>query len=226
MVEVEFISINSKKSPKLFKVGKYSFSTVEIKHLLIAFVMLSVTLYFLQSGSIFTETTLFQKLFSPFSLEFFLFLIVFALAFLLHEFGHKFMAQHYGFVSEFRADFFMLSLTLVLAIFSPFILLAPGAVMILGRPTIRQNGIISLAGPLINFVQAIIYLGIFLALSPFSSPNLSYFLGAGVFVNAFLGAFNMIPFWVLDGKKILAWNWKIYSLLMAGLLYLCFFPLI
>jgi Zn-dependent protease len=36
-----------------------------------------------------------------------------------------------------------------------------------------------------------------------------------MYVNTFLGLFNLIPFAMFDGKKILAWNKVAYSLLIA-----------
>jgi len=33
----------------------------------------------------------------------------------------------------------------------------------------------------------------------------------GMFINAWLALFNMIPISVLDGKKVLAWDRRIYT---------------
>ncbi len=37
----------------------------------------------------------------------------------------------------------------------------------------------------------------------------------GFQINMWLGLFNMIPFWLLDGKKIFAWDPKIWAVMTA-----------
>jgi Zn-dependent protease len=223
---VRYKEESKKIKNKMFYFGKYSFSEIELKHLGIAFIFLSITLYIFQQDftfSNFSFSGLLTQLFGMFfDVQFLLFLLVFALAFLLHEFGHKFVAQHYGLISEFRADFPMLVIMLVIAIFSPFIFLAPGAVIIGGRKiSLRENGIISIAGPLVNLAQAILYLLVLVLFSP-SSTLLLFFLLVGVKLNAFLGIFNMLPFWILDGKKVLQWNKLAYFSVMIPLVILFF----
>jgi len=51
------------------------------------------------------------------------------IGFLLHEMGHKIMAQHYGCFAEFRSFDFMLILSVIMSFFG-FVFIAPGAVMI------------------------------------------------------------------------------------------------
>ena len=42
----------------------------------------------------------------------------------------------------------------------------------------------------------------------------------GFFINAWLGLFNMIPFAMFDGKKILNWNKVVYGVLVGvGILF-------
>jgi len=222
---VELENVEKKLRVKMFHFGKYSFSSIEIKHLTYAFIFLALTLYVFQRdfklGS-FSVGEFIGSLFGIFlDVQFLLFLLVFALAFLLHEFAHKFVAQYYGFISEFRADFQMLIIMFVVAIFSPFIFLAPGAVMIVGkRITLKQNGIISIAGPLVNLVQAFIFFIALQFINPVTSPLLAYFTFVGVYLNAFLGIFNMLPFWILDGKKVLQWSPIAYGLVMVPLVLL------
>lgn len=126
--------------------------------------------------------------------------------FLLHELAHKFVAQYYGCWAEFKASDIML----VFAIFSAllgFIFAAPGAVMITGRVTRRQNGIISAAGPITNIALAFIFF-----LAPLPVAVSAY----GAQINAFLALFNMIPFMGLDGQKVLAWRTEYFAALMGA----------
>ena len=216
---VEFVKYEEPKSAKLYKFGKFSVSTIELKHLSFALFMTILTIIVHQEG---LEILNPKKLFTLNVLLLFVaYIFSIGLGFILHEFGHKLVAQHYGFISEFRADFTMLIFMFFFAMFSGFIFLAPGAVMILGRVSRRQNGIISVAGPLVNLVLALIFI-IFSILFP-SNGFLGYIFSIGIYVNAFLGLFNMLPFWVLDGKKVLAWNKQVYFLVviaLGGILYL------
>ena len=94
--------------------------------------------------------------------------------------------------------------------FLGFIFAAPGAVMINGHVNRERNGKISVAGPLVNIVLAVIFLG--LTLIGFVNMFTQY----GLLINAWLAAFNMIPFWNLDGKKILRWDKKVYFSVLFG----------
>ena len=213
----EYVEYNAPKGPKMYKFGKYSFSTTELKHLSIAFLMITLTLMALQRGILGRQN----------EIDLLSFIIIFffsvGLGFLLHEIGHKLTAQYYGYISEFRADFFMLFISFVIAILFGFTFLAPGAVMILGRPTIKQNGKISVAGPLINLTIALIYVMLNLIINPAQGTLLSFIFSVGIIVNAFLGIFNMLPFWILDGKKVLAWNKPVYFSVMGALLIIFLF---
>ena len=149
-------------------------------------------------------------------------------AFLLHEIGHKIIAKRNGCWAEFRADPGGLRFGILLAFFLGFLFMAPGAVMVAGVVTRRQNGHIAVAGPLVNFGLFIIGIpmwGIILGLSGaydggFISDTGTYLVGgslvwqqmlidAGVFwlsANLILGLFNMIPWGPLDGAKVKDWN--------------------
>ena len=71
-------------------------------------------------------------------------------AFLLHEIGHKIIAKKNGCWAEFRADPKGLQFGVILAFLLGFLFMAPGAVMVAGLVTRRQNGHIAVAGPLTN----------------------------------------------------------------------------
>ena len=70
--------------------------------------------------------------------------------FLAHEFAHKWMAARFGFFSAYRAWGLGLGLALVAGLVSGgrIVFAAPGAVVILAPfLTVKQGGLISLAGP-------------------------------------------------------------------------------
>ncbi|HIH76203.1 MAG TPA: hypothetical protein HA343_02660, partial [Methanomassiliicoccales archaeon] len=71
--------------------------------------------------------------------------------FLLHEMGHKYMAQRFGAWAEYRMYPTGLFMALLFS-FLGFLFAAPGAVYIQGRISKKQNGIISLAGPSTNIM--------------------------------------------------------------------------
>ncbi|WP_207589228.1 metalloprotease [Halomontanus rarus] len=138
-------------------------------------------------------------------------------AFLLHELAHKVVAIHFGQVAEFRADYQMLFLAIMSALIG-FLFAAPGAVYHRGRITVRENGLISLAGPLTNHGLALLFLPLLL----FGPGVLGRVGQLGVWINLFLAAFNMIPFGPLDGKSVWNWNKAVFvavfvpSILVAG----------
>ena len=152
--------------------------------------------------------------------------IAVGLGFLLHELSHKYFAQRYGYNAEFRSFDEMLFLAVIMSFFG-FVLAAPGAVMIFS-PVYdkRRNGIISVAGPLMNVFLALICLGLALLFTgSFSgaSQMLSFSIGKilevplgygilaiGFIVNSWLALFNMIPFWMFDGAKVFKWNKIVY----------------
>lgn len=198
---------------KTIRLGKIRTSRIELRDILKAWVVLSVAFALVYGGINLLRGNL-GELFSPgFLVLFLISLFTAGIGFLFHELGHKFMAQHYGCGAEFRAFEQMLYLALGLAAVVGFIFAAPGAVMIAGRVSVRENGHISLAGPLVNFVLA----GGFLFLS-FLAPI--FFIG--YFINSWLGLFNLIPFGNFDGKKILDWSryaWGGMVLVGIGLLW-------
>ncbi|MBS3163141.1 hypothetical protein J4427_00435 [Candidatus Woesearchaeota archaeon] len=148
-----------------------------------------------------------------FSLEFVInFLIsglTVGLGFLLHEMGHKIMAQKYGCFAEFRSFDIMLVLAVIMSFFG-FIFAAPGAVMISGHVNAERNGKISLLGPLTNFILAIL----FLSLGGINMEIIKMISYYGFFINSILGLFNLIPFWQFDGNKIYHWSKGVWFLMV------------
>ena len=149
-------------------------------------------------------------------------------AFLLHEIGHKIVARRHGCWAEFRADPKGLRFGVLLAALLGFLFMAPGAVMVAGVVTRRQNGHIAVAGPLVN-------LGLFLIGVPLGALLLgltdAFDLASGAILvdggldwrqmlvdvcvfwlqaNLILGLFNMLPFGPLDGLKVRDWNESVF----------------
>src|SRR3989339_2142764 len=137
---------------KQIYIGKINTSEIEIRDLLKAWIAVSIAFAIIMRSSL--------------RLSFYEVFIVSAITvgtgFLLHELGHKFVAQRYGCFAEFRSFDMMLILAIVMSFFG-FIFAAPGAVMISGPVGVRRNGKISIAGPLVNIALALIFLGLFLA---------------------------------------------------------------
>jgi Zn-dependent protease len=148
-------------------------------------------------------------------------IIIFIAAFLLHELAHKFMAQRLGYWAEYRLNKLGLAITL-LSFFSPIMLVAPGAVMISGLMYGDDYGKISLSGPLTNMAQAIIFLALGVTTSNSYLWVLSY---VGVFINSSLALFNLLPFGVFDGAKVMRWNWQAWAATAAIAAILYFYGL-
>ena len=141
--------------------------------------------------------------------------------FLLHELAHKWMAQQYGCWAEYRGNRNGLYFALAMSIFG-FLLAAPGAVMVSGRITDRQNGIIAAVGPLTNIAIAIIALPIYIFTTGYIWPisligELARFI---IVINLILGGFNMIPVQPLDGSKVIMWSKGAYFGIIAAILTL------
>ena len=138
--------------------------------------------------------------------------------FLLHELAHKWMAQQYGCWAEYRGNKNGLYFALAMSAFG-FLLAAPGAVMVSGRITDRQNGIIAAVGPLTNIAIAIIALPIYIFTAGLDWPitllgELARFI---VVINLILGGFNMIPIQPLDGSKVMMWSKSAYLGIVAAI---------
>jgi Zn-dependent protease len=142
------------------------------------------------------------------------FLAIFISAFIIHELGHKFLAQFYRAWAEFRVLFYGAVITAISALpFFPFKFIAPGAVMISGNLSVARSGRVSLIGPLTNLAMGLGFLCVYLVLAAVDSSPI---LLVGVRFNGFIAFFNMIPFMGLDGQKIFGWNKIVWVLTMAG----------
>ncbi len=151
-----------------------------------------------------------------FSMQFLIMLVAVGSGFILHELAHKYVAIHYGAHAEFRAWRQGLLLAIGLAIFTngTFVFAAPGAVYVYGRNiTVKQNGIISLAGPVTNLL---VVLGFGVLLSLLKPLGLvEQVIISTMYVNFFLAAFNMLPIFPLDGSKVFAWDKAVWLVTTA-----------
>ncbi len=172
------------------------YSKQELKELLLAWIVISLAFTI-----VLYQTKLSENIIESYLLLFLLSLITVGVGFLLHELGHKFLAQKYRLFAEFKAFKGMLLITLLIS-FLGFVFAAPGAVFIHGNVDKKKNGKISLMGPAVNLVLA----GIFLLISLFASGFFKEVGSFGVKINSWLALFNMIPFWNFDGKKV--WDWS------------------
>lgn len=145
-------------------------------------------------------------------------LLIYGLAFILHELAHKFMAQRLGYWAEFRINQQGLMLTL-LSLISPFKIIAPGAVMIGNISSWDHYGLVSVAGPATNIALGILF---YITRLLSVNPMLNLLAMLGININASLALFNLIPFGVFDGAKIIKWNKYVWlaAVLSAGILYL------
>jgi len=153
--------------------------------------------------------------------------VIVVVSFLFHELAHKFVAQKYGMLAFFKiwpiGILIGLSLALIASV-SPFfvpVFLAPGAVVLhpyrfgkwknqMGHITIRELGIISVSGPLVN-----------LAIAAFFSLISGSFFGLLVYINGLLAFINLIPIRPLDGGKVFTWKpWLWGFLFIFSLLFI------
>ena len=186
----------------------FRFSTEEIQQLFKAWIAIS-----------FAFALIFRKqlfwLGNPFSLFLFSAVTV-GLSFLLHEIGHKLVAQKYGCWAEFRSFDWGLILAILSALGGGIVFAAPGAVFIIGSPSLEESGKISSAGIVVNLILAFVFF--FLIILGLENA----FLLVGQKINAWLALFNLLPFAFLDGEKIWRWNKFVWLglFLSSGFIYL------
>lgn len=184
--------------------GQITFSDTEIRDLMLAWLALGLAfaLFFGGGGAVLSEPGAFVVLFL-------ISLLTAGIGFLLHELAHKLVAVRFGQRAAFHANYQMLVIA-ILAALAGFIFAAPGAVYHQGRVTERENGLIAVAGPVTNLLLGVIFLPLVF---------LPGFLGQvgvyGVLINAFLAAFNMLPFGPLDGRKVIGWSIPVFVIMLV-----------
>ncbi|MBI2659164.1 metalloprotease [Candidatus Woesearchaeota archaeon] len=188
--------------PNQLKIGNISTSEAEIKDIIKAWAAISIAFAIVLS----------KPVFSPdFYGKFVIASLTVGIGFLFHEMGHKIVAQRYGCFAEFRSFDNMLILAVAMSFFG-FIFAAPGAVMIKGRISKTRSGRISAAGPVVNIALSMLFLALVFIQLPNSLKPLAYY---GFLINSWLALFNMIPFWLFDGYKILKWSKTAYGSIAA-----------
>lgn len=185
------------------------FSKIEIRDILIAILVLSVsfTLLYRRNTDFFNDNYVINVL-----CWLGVSAVLVVTSFMLHEFGHKFVAQKFGAWSEFRMYPIGLLICLISSMFG-FLFAMPGAVYINGYITEEQNGKISVAGPSVNVVLCGIALVVAILLGgAYTKAGAIALLFA--YLNSFLAVFNLLPIGPLDGGKILRWNVPLYAVMM------------
>lgn len=202
---------------RTFKIGKIATSTLELLDITKAWLAIALAFTIAFSGISLMGSRGLSGLFSvPFLILFIVSLFTVGIGFLFHEMAHKIVAQRYGCMAEFRAFDQMLVLAVALALVFGMTFVAPGAVMISGMITRKENGIISAAGPLTNYALGLIFLGLGYLL-----PAAGFIFSVGFQVNFWLGLFNMIPFLNFDGAKIINWNIAVWiGMVAVGVFFL------
>jgi len=188
-------------------------SKQEIHDLIEAWIFISLAFGILLSGGRLFSLTIIKT--------FILAALTVGIGFLFHEMGHKIVAQRYGCFAEFRASIQMLVLALIMSFFG-FLIAAPGAVMISGRVSRAQNGKIAIAGPIVNLVLSLLFVPLLFLGTKLNIGLLSEVASYGIWINAFLAFFNMLPFFVLDGKKVMMWSREAYFAVVIPALIVMF----
>ncbi|MDO8627199.1 MAG: site-2 protease family protein [Candidatus Diapherotrites archaeon] len=184
----------------------FKFSKKEISDLIVSWLTITVSFAWAISGGVFNLAHFGSVL--P------VIAIAVGTGFILHELAHKFVAIKFGAVAEYRAW----AVGLVIALFGALIgvvFAAPGAVYIFG-PHIRkrENGLISLAGPMTNVFIAVFF---FLLTIVVPTEIVLFVSLPAISINLFLALFNMLPIPPLDGSKVFIWNPIIWGIVFVPL---------
>jgi Zn-dependent protease len=157
-------------------------------------------------------------------IHFIYFLPVFLVSLAIHEFAHAFSAYRFGDSTAKNIGRMTMNpfkhLDLIGSIIMPLVSFATGSFLIgWAKPVpvnrnnfknkLRDEAIVSLAGPTANLLFAVVLFIIFFSfagISQNSSENMQrilYVLNMGGYFNIFLFAFNLLPIPPLDGSHIL-----------------------
>lgn len=194
----------------------FRFTSSEVRDLIIAFIVISFCFTIVNVGKDINAILGFLPIV----------MVGVGAGFILHELGHKFVSMKYGYWAEFKLWPEGLIFALITSFFG-FVFAAPGAVYTYANyMTDEINGRISIAGPIVNIILALIFLAIATsvyasALSLSQTAYLIFIISAvGFSVNSFLAVFNLLPIGNLDGSKVLRWNIGIWivTIAIAGIL--------
>jgi Zn-dependent protease len=213
-----FIAANSEPQIKMHTGSLWHFSKDELRHLMLATGAFTLALGLMSGNGIFgiQKLGLAQWLKVVGGALPFMFLSV-GPAFFIHEMAHKVVARHYGCWAEFRADPRGLKVGLIISLFLGVVFMAPGAVMVAGPVTRRENGLIAVAGPVSNLILLLLGVVLGAALIGIVGDNLwlSSLVMMWVIANSILGLFNMLPFGPLDGRKVREWSQPVFWVMIS-----------
>ena len=187
----------------------FRFTGKEIRDLIISFIVIALGFTILYSNGDYSHVTLIFPVV----------MIGVGAGFIFHELGHKFVAMHYGYYAEYELWPTGLLIALVSSFFG-FIFAAPGAVVIYSQGMDEKtNGLISIAGPLVNIALGLIFFLILGSLGDYvytDTGAIVYLICIlGTRINFFLAAFNLLPIPPLDGSKVLSWSIPIWLITFA-----------
>jgi len=150
-------------------------------------------------------------------------IVIVVLSITTHEAAHAWVADRLGDSSARQAGRVTLNpiphIDLFLTILLPGMLLMSGSPFVFGgakpvmvnifnlRSPRRDWALVALAGPLSNILQAFMYAGLIaflVSLGVFTSESMgTQVLAVGIYANALLAVFNLIPIPPLDGSRVL-----------------------
>ena len=196
----------------------FRFTGKEIRDLIISFIVIALGFTILYSNGDYSHVTLIFPVV----------MIGVGAGFIFHELGHKFVAMHYGYYAEYELWPTGLLIALASSFFG-FIFAAPGAVVIYSQGMDEKtNGLISIAGPLVNIALGLIFFLILGSLGNYvyteTGAIVQLICVLGTRINFFLAAFNLLPIPPLDGSKVMSWSIPIWLITfsIAALLVLVF----
>ena len=188
----------------------FKFTSSEVRDLIIAFVVISLCCAIVNAGRDISGILSILPIV----------MVGVGAGFILHELGHKFVSMKYGYWAEFKLWPQGLIFALITSFFG-FVFAAPGAVYTYANHmTDEINGKISIAGPIVNIILALVFLGIATMVYPsalYSEGSALIFIicAVGYSINSFLAVFNLLPIGNLDGSKVLTWNFGIWLVTIA-----------
>ena len=196
----------------------FRFTGKEIRDLIISFIVIALGFTILYSNGDYSHVTLIFPVV----------MIGVGAGFIFHELGHKFVAMHYGYYAEYELWPTGLLIALASSFFG-FIFAAPGAVVIYSQGMDEKtNGLISIAGPLVNIALGLIFFLILGSLGNYvyteTGAIVQLICVLGTRINFFLAAFNLLPIPPLDGSKVMSWSVPIWliTFAVAAILFLVF----
>jgi Zn-dependent protease len=198
------------------KKGIFYFSPQEKKDLIISWLTLSLAFAIMINPVFFNISNLL--------ISFPIALIAVGTGFVLHELAHREAAKYYGFQSEYRAWYQGLVFAVILAVITQgtFLFAAPGATYFFAeKVSTKQNGIISLAGPITNLILGILLM---ILSNAFKGDFLGTIFELAGQINFFFALFNLLPILMLDGSKVFSWNKLIWGVFFGISAIFVFLP--